>query len=177
MPLIRRTSPCSSGLHPKPPNAWKRFVRLSIVYHYIFVSWLRGSSGRGLRSAPSPAGKAFPRTRSPRGSGKPVRPLPVREQCGRKTQWGKCVQPNNGHPLCKFHHQWSQRKDSPDDYYHKKVVLGLAQPAQALFSPEEIGTLLHGKSRGDGRRLDQWVLDGPMYDVDSATGEVQQRRV
>lgn len=51
---------------------------------------------------------------------------------------------------------------TPDPYYEEKVVRGLTQPTWDWMSESEAHALLNGRYKGDGRRIDQWVLPEPL---------------
>lgn len=61
--------------------------------------------------------------------------------------------------LCGFHARWAGQDGVPDAFYHRKVVLGLTVPADGFLTAVELQATLHGRSRGDGRRLDAYCLD------------------
>jgi len=70
-------------------------------------------------------------------------------------EWGRCQQPGKGiELLCTYH---SQGRDRHDDYYHRKIVLGLLQPTEDYIDAVEMDTLFRGRARHDGRRLDAWT--------------------
>lgn len=71
-------------------------------------------------------------------------------------EWGQCQQPAQPvSSLCSYH---EQGRDSHDEFYHKKIVLGLLQPAEDYLDQVEIETLFYGRARHDGRRLDAWTV-------------------
>lgn len=76
--------------------------------------------------------------------------------CSYESEWGRCQQPTReGAELCSFH---SRLPKNPDRRYHEKVVRGLLQPSWDVLSDVEANALFHGRFRGDGRRLDAYVL-------------------
>lgn len=54
------------------------------------------------------------------------------------------------------------RGKTPDPYYEEKVVRGLLTPTWEYLSPAEAEAVLNGRYRGDGRRIDQYVVDDPL---------------
>lgn len=81
------------------------------------------------------------------------------QRCSTITTWGRCQQ-NTTHEsgLCSAHLNWHLRGSTPDPYYHRKVVEAKVQPTWDWMSDAEAHALLNGRYRGDGRRIDQWVL-------------------
>jgi hypothetical protein len=79
------------------------------------------------------------------------------------TKWGKCQQPAK-YPsdFCSFHARWMLKApQQPDEGYHKKIALGLLEPAEDYLSGSELRATMNGRYRGDGRRLDFYVLWDP----------------
>lgn len=64
--------------------------------------------------------------------------------------------------LCRSHETWSRLGVTPDQTYEEKIVKGLLEPTFAYLSPEEAEATVNGRYRGDGRRLDQYVVDDPL---------------
>lgn len=64
--------------------------------------------------------------------------------------------------MCLAHLNWQIRGTTPDQFYERKVVLGLIEPTWDWMSDAEASALLNGRYRGDGRRLDQWVTADPL---------------
>lgn len=87
-------------------------------------------------------------------------------RCDERTPWGRCCQPGTV-PVegfvrkvrCVFHAAWADRLDAPDRAYHEKIARGLLQPVATYLTDGELRATLHGRSRGDGRRLDAFCLD------------------
>lgn len=52
--------------------------------------------------------------------------------------------------------------EAPDQFYERKVVEGKITPSWDSMSRAEMDTLLNGRYRGDGRRIDQYIVDDPM---------------
>lgn len=50
----------------------------------------------------------------------------------------------------------------PDPFYERKVVEGRITPSWDSMSEAEMDTVLNGRYRGDGRRIDQYIVDDPM---------------
>lgn len=44
-------------------------------------------------------------------------------------------------------------------YYHRKLVAGSIESPSQYLTLEEIGATMGGRPHGDGRRLDQYVID------------------
>jgi hypothetical protein len=61
----------------------------------------------------------------------------------RSCEWPGCCQVSTG-ALC---------------YYHDKCAADLLSPVDTYLTPTEIKAMLNGRSHGDGRRLDHYVLD------------------
>jgi hypothetical protein len=56
---------------------------------------------------------------------------------------------------------------TPNRYYHEKVATGKITPGELVFTEHEIHAMLNGRYRGDGRRIDQYVLPEPLLiDID-----------
>ena len=51
---------------------------------------------------------------------------------------------------------------TPDRYYEEKIVRGLVTPTFAYLTPEQAEATVNGRYRGDGRCLDQYVVDDPL---------------
>ena len=49
-----------------------------------------------------------------------------------------------------------------DATYEQKLVLGLITPTWDSMSESEMEATLNGRYRGDGRRLDQYIVDDPL---------------
>ncbi len=64
--------------------------------------------------------------------------------------------------MCSAHTKWELRKVTPDPYYEEKVVKSLVEPTWDWMTEAEANTLLNGRYRGDGRRLDQWIAGDPL---------------
>lgn len=84
------------------------------------------------------------------------------QKCSRLTRWGRCQQRRKYEGLCSAHHNWDIRNVTPDETYERKIVLGQIQPTWDYLSDLECETLLNGRYRGDGRRLDQYVSAEPL---------------
>lgn len=88
-------------------------------------------------------------------------------RCEYVSPWGRCRQKGQQATeggkrslrLCPFHRRWINRDDEPDTYYHRKIVEGFLEPTDTVFTCSEIRTMLAGRSRGDGRRLDSYCLE------------------
>lgn len=80
------------------------------------------------------------------------------KRCEFLSPWGRCVQPAVGE-LCHYHQEGPDRHDP---YYHRKVVEGLVTPTLGWMGAGEERALLSGRRRGDGRRLDAWVVEDPI---------------
>lgn len=81
------------------------------------------------------------------------------------TPWGPCQQPasiRSGTGLCISHETWTAKGRTPDRFYEEKIVRGLTQPTFSYLSEAEAHALLNGRYRGDGRRVDQYVVDDPL---------------
>jgi hypothetical protein len=90
-------------------------------------------------------------------------PSTTSETCSRPSDWGPCQQPAGPEGPCSAHTQWETRGTRPDRYYEEKVVKGYIEPTWDWMSEHEAHALINGRYRGDGRRIDQWVLpEGPM---------------
>jgi hypothetical protein len=50
----------------------------------------------------------------------------------------------------------------PDQFYERKVVEGRITPSWDSMSGPEMDAVLNGRYRGDGRRIDQYIVDDPM---------------
>jgi hypothetical protein len=58
---------------------------------------------------------------------------------------------------------WAARATAnPDEYYERKVVKGEITPTWDELTQSEAETILNGRYRGDGRRLDQWIAGEPL---------------
>lgn len=64
--------------------------------------------------------------------------------------------------LCSAHLRWRNGDVRPDPYYEQKVVEGLTSPTWDWLTDSEAETLLNGRYRGDGRRLDQYIAGEPL---------------
>lgn len=84
--------------------------------------------------------------------------------CSRETKWGRCAQPAaQGRRLCSQHLFWDEHPNAHvDPYYHEKIAKGIVKPSFDWMTEAESATLLNGRYRGDGRRLDQWVAGDPL---------------
>lgn len=82
--------------------------------------------------------------------------------CKKRTPWGRCQQTAGELGLCSAHQRWAQTSEIPDPYYEQKVVEGLIVPTWDWMTDSEASTLLNGRYRGDGRRLDQWIAGDPL---------------
>jgi hypothetical protein len=67
---------------------------------------------------------------------------------------GQCQQPRRLSGLCWYH---EQPREIHDEFYHKKVILGLLQPTHEYLDQVEVDALFDGRRRNDGRRLDHYV--------------------
>lgn len=103
-------------------------------------------------------------------------------RCRRETRWGRCAQRAHKGTLCAFHTLW-RWKNPPDDYYHRKVVLGVIEPTGSYLSEAEANAVLDGRKRHDGRRLDLWcppvlervsLLYGPPVECEDSHAEGSQ---
>lgn len=88
-------------------------------------------------------------------------------RCDQRTRWGRCpvegrVRVSERKVLCAFHHWWSLRDDEPDPRHHERIILGIITPVSEDLTETEIRATLHGRSRGDGRRLDAYCLEDPI---------------
>lgn len=94
-------------------------------------------------------------------------------QCSKITRWGQCQQPAwaqraidrafaDQHGLCRSHEEWRLRNVVPDPYYERKIVEGLTTPTFSYVSDAEAHALLNGRYRGDGRRVDQYIVGDPL---------------
>lgn len=78
-------------------------------------------------------------------------------RCGFLTETGQCSQETGPRRLfC---------------YYHSKVVDGFAEPVSEYLSPEELRSTLHGRSKGDGRRLDAYCSDDQLEREDDTSAQ------
>lgn len=50
----------------------------------------------------------------------------------------------------------------PDQFYERKVAEGRITPSWDSMSEPEMDAVLNGRYRGDGRRIDQYIVDDPM---------------
>lgn len=86
------------------------------------------------------------------------------ERCSKITPWGQCQQAgwNSPEGLCRSHEEWRLKGVIPDPYYERKIVEGRIQPTFDYLTEAELHALLNGRTRGDGRRVDQYVVDDPL---------------
>jgi hypothetical protein len=100
------------------------------------------------------------------------------------SEWGDCQQPAMvGDIVCAFHAEFGEaRHPSPppvrqartetmrarsgqqqvDDSYERAVIEGRIQPVQARLTKSEMDSLIGGRYRGDGRRLDIYTVADPI---------------
>jgi len=84
-------------------------------------------------------------------------------RCKKRTEWGQCAQPaREGASFCTVHEHFRDRPDPPDRYWHEKVVRGLITPTVDWMKPSELHAIINGRYRGDGRRVDQYVVGDPL---------------
>lgn len=84
-------------------------------------------------------------------------------RCKKKTEWGRCAQPVLGDGvLCTVHSYFRSRGEPPDRYWHEKIVKGLITPTVDWMKPSELHAIINGRYRGDGRRVDQYVVGDPL---------------
>lgn len=84
--------------------------------------------------------------------------------CSKITPWGRCRQQSStASDLCIAHLAWSLRDREPDRYYEEKVARGLLVPTWDYLTTAEAHAVLNGRYRGDGRRIDQYITDDPLY--------------
>lgn len=84
-------------------------------------------------------------------------------RCQKKTEWGRCHQVAvEGRVFCTVHEHFKGKRNPPDRYWHEKVVKGLITPTVDWMKPSELHAILNGRYRGDGRRIDQYVVDDPL---------------
>lgn len=78
--------------------------------------------------------------------------------CTHPTESGECTQTVYDSPELR---QVRYIIDSPVDvcFYHQRVVLGRLQQPASYLSLEELDATMGGRPHGDGRRLDQYVLE------------------
>jgi len=98
-------------------------------------------------------------------------------QCSKITPWGQCRQPSwasSTTGLCRSHETWTTLGKTPDKNYHEKIARGLLEPTWAYMSDAEIDATVNGRYRGDGRRLDQYIIDDPLgIELVDPTGDVR----
>lgn len=87
--------------------------------------------------------------------------LAKEDRCAEQTKWGRCKQPAI-EDLCALHAEMREKGTVPDREYHRKVVLGLKQPIQAVLSEAEMNATMTSRYRGDGRRLDAYTGFEPL---------------
>jgi len=51
---------------------------------------------------------------------------------------------------------------TPEVFYEEKIVKAWTVPTFDYLSDSEANALLNGRYRGDGRRVDQYVIDDPL---------------
>jgi hypothetical protein len=51
---------------------------------------------------------------------------------------------------------------TPEVFYEEKIAKAWTQPTFDYLSDSEAHALLNGRYRGDGRRVDQYVIDDPL---------------
>jgi hypothetical protein len=86
-------------------------------------------------------------------------------QCSRTTPWGQCCQPallSSETGLCISHETWTRKGRTPDRFYEEKIVKGLTEPTFNYMSETEAHAVLNGRYRGDGRRVDLYIVDDPL---------------
>lgn len=81
-------------------------------------------------------------------------------------KWGQCQQPawaDSPEGRCRSHEAWALKPGATiDNSYHEKIVKGLLQPTWSYLSESEMEATVNGRYRGDGRRLDQYIVDDPL---------------
>jgi hypothetical protein len=82
--------------------------------------------------------------------------------CTVETVYGRCKQPAVDGELCAAHLEWLNAGITPDPQYERDVVEGRKTPVQAILSLAEMDSLISGRYRGDGRRLDIYTVFDPM---------------
>ena len=98
--------------------------------------------------------------RSTTGSVGPSRPSV--KTCKVRSQGVKCRQPSWRDGLCSAHWNWKELGTKPDPSYERKVMTRLITPTWDWMTDSESRAVLNGRYRGDGRRIDQWVLHEPV---------------
>jgi hypothetical protein len=85
-------------------------------------------------------------------------------RCRKRTEWGRCAQTaQEGAVFCTVHEHFKRRGITPPDrYWHEKVVRGLITPTVDWMKPSELHAIINGRYRGDGRRVDQYVVGDPL---------------
>ena len=85
-------------------------------------------------------------------------------RCKKRTEWGKCAQQAQRDDFfCPVHRYFQDRRTQPPDrYWHEKVVKGLITPTVSWMKPSELHAIINGRYRGDGRRVDQYVVGDPL---------------
>jgi hypothetical protein len=84
-------------------------------------------------------------------------------RCSKRTEWGRCAQrADEDHKWCRWHRRFEHRTRLPDRYWHEKLVRGLITPTDSWMSPAELEAVLNGRYRGDGRRIDDYVVGDPL---------------
>ena len=85
--------------------------------------------------------------------------------CSKMTIWGLCCQPawtSSPFGWCRSHQTWFDRGVTPEVFYEEKIAKAWTQPTFDYLSDSEAHALLNGRYRGDGRRVDQYVIDDPL---------------
>lgn len=78
--------------------------------------------------------------------------------CTEQTQWGQCQQDPLSGGLCGFHWHKAEGRQRNDDYYERKVVLGLIEPTDHYLTQTEVEAMFAGRPKNDGRRLDEYTV-------------------
>lgn len=84
-------------------------------------------------------------------------------RCSKRKGRQRCKQPAALNGLCMHHAtlvylEQAGEEVRRDEYYEAKVMAGMLEPTSEL-DEAELNALMHGKRHGDGRRLDEWVVD------------------
>lgn len=87
-------------------------------------------------------------------------------QCTVETEDAYCKQPAVDGELCAAHLEWLNAGITPDPDYERSVMEGDREPIQARLTVAEMDSLIGGRYRGDGRRLDQYTVFDPMEQGD-----------
>lgn len=91
---------------------------------------------------------------------KPRKPAKVKQStcAAEHSVYGRCKQPcAEGASMCAQHLEWAGSDIIPHPEYEAKVYRGEVTPVVAVLSETEIRTMMEGRYRGDGRRLDAFA--------------------